>query len=95
MFLLTTIIGYFSSTKAESPSKLDKSSSIQTFTLLNILLEYFVPESITELKDAKPPDLLELKYSSIADAKEELGDIQTIRETFIGFREYLYTDKVI
>jgi type I restriction enzyme R subunit len=45
---------------------------------------------MNELDDAKLPDLLELKYNVIADAKRELGDIPSIRNAFIGFQEHLY-----
>lgn len=59
-------------------------------TFLNFVLDQYVQVGVDELDEAKLPNLLELKYHAIADAKEELGDIQTIRETFIGFQEYLY-----
>ncbi len=57
---------------------------------LNFVLEQYVKEGVDELDDAKLPDLLELKYKALADAKHELGDIKSIRETFIGFQEHLY-----
>lgn len=57
---------------------------------LNFVLEQYVREGVDELDDAKLPDLLELKYNAIADAKRELGDIPSIRNTFIGFQERLY-----
>ncbi len=57
---------------------------------LNFVLEQYVKVGVEELDEAKLPALLELKYRAIADAKTELGDIKTIRETFIGFQEYLY-----
>lgn len=62
---------------------------------LNFVLEQYVKEGVDELDDAKLPDLLELKYKAIADAKRELGEIKTIRETFIGFQEHLYNQKAI
>lgn len=31
-----------------------------------------------------------LKYHEIVDANQKLGDIKSIRVTFIGFQEYLY-----
>lgn len=62
---------------------------------LNFVLEQYVKEGVNELDDSKLPDLLELKYKAIADAKRELGDIKSIRETFIGFQEYLYQEKAI
>ncbi|MFY0689797.1 MAG: DEAD/DEAH box helicase family protein [Cyclobacteriaceae bacterium] len=61
---------------------------------LNFVLEQYVNEGVDELDDAKLPELLELKYHAIADAKQHLGEIKLIRETFIGFQEYLYRKEV-
>lgn len=69
--------------------KLDDYNSKQQ-EFLNFVLEQYVREGVDELDDAKLPDLLELKYNAIADAKRELGDIPSIRNTFIGFQEHLY-----
>ena len=57
---------------------------------LNFVLDQYVRSGFEELDDKKLPELLELKYRAIADAKEQLGDIPTIRGIFIGFQEYLY-----
>jgi type I restriction enzyme R subunit len=57
---------------------------------LNFVLEQYVREGVDELDDSKLPDLLELKYKAIADAKRELGAIKSIRDTFIGFQQHLY-----
>ena len=62
---------------------------------LDFVLNQYVKEGVSELDDAKLPDILELKYQAIADAKTRLGEIKIIRETFIGFQEYLYKSKVI
>jgi superfamily II DNA or RNA helicase len=62
---------------------------------LNFVLKQYVKEGVTELDDAKLPDLLELKYKAIADAKRELGDAKKIRETFIGFQEHLYVSRAV
>jgi type I restriction enzyme R subunit len=45
---------------------------------------------VGELDDAKLADLLVLKYHALADAKNELGEIKTIRNTFVGFQSHLY-----
>lgn len=66
----------------------DYSKNQQDF--LNFVLEQYVEQGVSELDDAKLPDLLELKYQAIADAKRELGDIKSIRETFVKFQEHLY-----
>jgi len=57
---------------------------------LNFVLRQYVQAGVSELDDAKLADLLVLKYHALADAKNELGDITTIRNTFVGFQSYLY-----
>jgi len=44
------------------------------------------------LDQEKLPQLLELKYSSLTDAVEDLGGVASIQNTFIGFQKYLYED---
>jgi len=61
---------------------------------LNFVLSQYVKQGGDELDDTKISDLLILKYHAIADAKIELGDISTIRNTFIGFQTYLYERKI-
>jgi len=60
---------------------------------LNFVLSQYVQQGVEELDDNKIGDLLILKYHALADAKKELGDIISIRNTFIGFQTYLY-DKI-
>lgn len=60
---------------------------------LNFVLEQYVRDGVEELDDDKLSPLLHLKYSSITDAKRELGDVASIREAFIGFQEHLYGDE--
>ncbi len=45
------------------------------------------------MDDGKLSDLLKLKYNEIADAKNVLGDIPSIRNTFVSFQKYLYERK--
>lgn len=61
---------------------------------LNFVLSQYIKQGVDELDDTKIGDLLVLKYHAIADAKKELGDIATIRNTFIGFQTYLYDKRV-
>jgi type I restriction enzyme R subunit len=60
---------------------------------INFVLDQYVKEGVSELDDEKLPNLLELKYKAIANAKVELGDIASIRSTFINFQEHLYGAK--
>lgn len=57
---------------------------------LNFVLDQYISIGVDELDDTKLPDLLELKYQAIADARQQLGDIASIRNTFIGFQPFLY-----
>jgi type I restriction enzyme R subunit len=57
---------------------------------LEFVLGHYVDQGVGELDSEKLPDLLELKYKSIADAVAALGDVKDIREAFIGFQEKLY-----
>jgi len=59
---------------------------------LNFVLKQYVQSGVSELDDAKLADLLILKYNALADAKHELGDIKSIRNTFVGFQAYLYEE---
>ena len=62
---------------------------------LDFVLKQYVDNGIKELDDARLKDLLLVKYDAIDDAKKSIGDIKTIRETFIGFQKYLYEDEVM
>ena len=64
----------------------------QQRVFLDFVLKQYVESGVGELDDAKLPDLLTLKYKALADAKEELGGIRSIRETFIGFQKHLYQE---
>lgn len=52
---------------------------------LNFVLDQYVASGVDQLDDSNLPDLLELKYKALADAKRELGDPGVIREAFVGF----------
>lgn len=57
---------------------------------LDFILKQYIELGISELDDSKLPDLLRLKYNAINDAQKQLGDLSTIRDTFIGFQKFLY-----
>lgn len=61
---------------------------------LDFVLGQYVKQGVEELDENKISDLLVLKYHALADAKKELGDIASIRNTFIGFQTYLYGNRV-
>lgn len=57
---------------------------------LDFVLLQYVTNGVEELDDQKLSAFLQLKYHSIQDAKEKLGDIAVIRNNFIEFQRYLY-----
>jgi len=61
---------------------------------LNFVLKQYINSGVYELDEDKLSPLLLLKYNAITDAKRELGDIATIRNTFIGFQPYLYENRI-
>ena len=61
---------------------------------LNFVLDQYVASGFEQLDDSQLGDLLVLKYHALADAKAKLGDIPSIRDTFIGFQQYLYGERV-
>jgi len=61
---------------------------------LNFVLQQYVKDGVDELDDAKLGKLLQLKYRAIEDAKRELGNIKSIRDSFIDFQAYLHTEKI-
>jgi type I restriction enzyme, R subunit len=63
-------------------------SKLQAF--LDFVLAQYVKQGVQELDQEKLTSLLVLKYQSVPDAVDKLGDIPVIRDTFLGFQEYLY-----
>jgi type I restriction enzyme R subunit len=57
---------------------------------LDFVLAQYVSQGVEELGQEKLADLLQLKYHTIDDAAEQLGGVPAIRETFVGFQQYLY-----
>ncbi|MGH6793941.1 MAG: type I restriction-modification enzyme R subunit C-terminal domain-containing protein, partial [Methylocella sp.] len=63
-------------------------SKLQAF--LDFVLSQYIKQGVEELDQDKLGKLLELKYHSINDAAAALGGVRVIRETFVGFQQYLY-----
>ena len=50
----------------------------------------YVTQGVGELDQEKLGDLLQLKYHTVDDAAAQLGSVSVIRDTFVGFQQYLY-----
>ena len=75
---------------ARAQSSIFKSSDNKQKEFLEFVLSKYIETGIEELDQEKLPDLLKIKYFTINDATELLGDVKEIRATFIGFQQHLF-----
>jgi len=62
---------------------------------IEFVLSKYIETGVGELDQEKLPDLLKIKYQSLEDAKEELGEVVDISALFLSFQRHLYArDKV-
>jgi type I restriction enzyme, R subunit len=64
--------------------------TLQAF--LDFVLSQYVRQGVGELDQEKLGALIQLKYHTIDDAASQLGGVQIIRNTFVGFQRYLYDE---
>lgn len=57
---------------------------------LDFVLSKYIETGVEELEEEKLPALLELKYHTMTDAANELGDLQLVKKSFIDFQKFLY-----
>ena len=74
-----------------SEKKLEKELSVEQFEFIDFVLKEYEEEGIFVLDDEKLPILLKLKYKSIQNANEILGDLNDARDIFIDFQKTLYS----
>ena len=77
-----------SGAKAEIGSHFDRKQK----EFLDFVLSQYVKVGVEELDQEKLSPLLKLKYNNaLADAVADLGQPEQIKEAFVGFQKYLYT----
>ena len=59
---------------------------------IDFVLRQYIKQGVDELSQDKLKDLIGLKYQSIHDATNELGNTSEIRQLFVGFQKYLYQE---
>ena len=90
-------IAYASNTKTRkersstAKSKIENNYNANQIDFINFLLDQYIMNGIFELDPNKLPDLVQIRYGSIIDAEEKVGDIDTIKSTFNNFQKYLYS----
>ena len=61
---------------------------------IEFVLSKYIETGVEELDQEKLPILLTNKYQSLEDAKEALGEVDSISSLFIEFQKHLYEQKV-
>ncbi len=75
---------------AHAQSKIFNALNPHEKEFLEFVLTQYIDTGFEELAMNKLPDLLTLKYFTLPDAIGVLGNVEKIRELFIGFQKYLY-----
>ena len=75
---------------AQAQSAIFSPLSIEQKRFIEFVLSKYIQSGVEELDDQKLPELLTLKYQAVADAIDRLGDVNSIRNMFIGFQKDLY-----
>jgi type I restriction enzyme R subunit len=60
---------------------------------LDFVLDQYITVGVSELGEEKLTQLLELKYHGIREAAAALGNVRGIRDVFLGFQRYLYSQE--
>lgn len=79
---------------AQAQSRIFRELDNKQKDFLGFVLAKYIETGVEELDQEKLPELLELKYYSMADATEELGGVDQIKNAFIGFQKHLYERRV-
>lgn len=66
-------------------------TKLQAF--LDFVLGQYVKQGVGELDQEKLASLLQLKYHTVDDALAQLGSAAAVREAFVGFQQYLYSER--
>ncbi len=75
---------------ALAQSSIFASLNNQQKEFIEFVLNKYIETGVEELDREKLPTLLEIKYQSLEEAKEELGEPSGISSLFINFQQFLY-----
>ena len=81
-----------SSVTSMAQERIFKGLDSRSKEFLEFVLSKYIETGVEELGEEKLPDLLSLKYRSIADAENILGGVSRIRTTFFDFQKHLYAN---
>ena len=72
--------------------RIARSFGDRQWAFIEFVLSQYVKNGVGELSDERISELVKLKYGTLADATNEIGEIGAIREVFCGFQKYLYSN---
>ena len=75
---------------ANAEDKINKNLNDNQKEFIDFVLSRYVEGGVDELDLDRLSSLIELKYSTIHDGLEVLGNVDEIKRTFIDFQKYLY-----
>lgn len=75
---------------SQARSKIFAGLNMKHREFLEFVLFKYIETGVEELDESKLPNLVDLKYQSMADAAEVLGGVPEIRTLFINFQKHLY-----
>lgn len=62
---------------------------------IQFVLNQYLRDGVGQLSQDNMKGLLELKYGGIDGALQQFGSVNEIKQTFVGFQQYLYQDSVM
>ncbi|MBF0293297.1 MAG: DEAD/DEAH box helicase family protein [Nitrospinae bacterium] len=75
---------------SQARSKIFDGLKIKHREFLEFVLFKYIETGVEELDQARLPNLIELKYHSMADGLDVLGEVGEIKSLFINFQKHLY-----
>jgi len=79
---------------AKAQSDIFKSLDNHQKEFLEFVLSKYIEDGVEELDQEKLPELLKIKYDTVRDATDILGNVTKIKDTFINFQKFLYENGV-
>ena len=77
---------------AAKPAIAQAFSDYKQREFIGFILDKYIEDGVRELAPSKIKTLVALKYNTVNDAAAELGSVATVKETFVGFQKYLYSN---
>ena len=78
----------------QADSNISNFLTIEQKEFIDFVLANYIKEGIDELDDTRLGHMIVLKYNTMNEAKETLGDLKEFRDIFIEFQKYLYQEVI-